>query len=202
LSTNPVYQSIQMALNDAKVEIAGLESSVAEQRRRVAALREKMNVIPEVEARLAGLTRDYDQVKQMHDQLVARLEQERLGTAAVADDVNFSVIEPPSAGFDPISPNRLIVLAAIFVLAIGGAGGVAYLLSMLKPVFSSSKALRDYTELPVLGSVTATRSAAQRLVAKLQLVGFLALGALLVVTYALLVSVREEAAQLAHSLLV
>lgn len=200
LSTNPVYQSIQIALNEIKVEIAGLQSSVDEYRRRVASLRESIDVMPQIEAELAGLVRDYDQVKIIHDQLVGRLEQERLGTAAVANDVNFSVIEPPAADFEPAAPNRLILLAGVFVVAVGGGVGLAYLLSMLNPVFSSTRALREYAELPVLGSITAIRSPAQRLVNRIQLASFCALGLLLFVTFVVFVSLRHDAALLAQNL--
>jgi polysaccharide chain length determinant protein (PEP-CTERM system associated) len=202
VSTNPVYQSIQIALNEIKVEIAGIQSSITEHRRRVADLTAKVDVMPEVEARLAGLVRDYDQVKQIHDQLVGRLEQERLGTAAVTNDVNFSVMEPPVADFNPIAPNRLLILAALFVLSMGGAVGLAYLMNMLRPVFSDSRSLREYAELPVLGSISVVRSPAQRLIRRVHLATFLALGMIFVVTFAALVFLREDAASFAQSLLV
>jgi uncharacterized protein involved in exopolysaccharide biosynthesis len=201
ISTNPVYQSIQIALNEIKVEIAGLQSGIVERRRRVTELQTKVDVMPEIEARLAGLVRDYDQVKIIHDQLVSRLQQERLGTAAVANDVNFSVIEPPVADFNPIAPDRLLLLVGLFAVSVGGAVGLAYLLNMLNPVFSNSRALRAYTELPVLGSITRTRSPAQRLVGRLRLAGFCTLGLLLVAVFVVLVSLRQDAAAFAQTLL-
>lgn len=200
-STNPVYQSIQIALNDIKVEIAGLQSEIAEHQRRVDDLRAKVDIMPDIEARLAGLTRDYDQVKQIHDQLVSRLEQERLGTAAVANDVNFSVIEPPIADLEPSAPNRLLLLIGLFAASLGGGSALAYLIHMLHPVFSESRALRDYTQLPVLGSITAVRQPAERFARRLELTGFFALGVLLFATFVAMLVVRDSAAAFAQQLI-
>jgi hypothetical protein len=201
LSTNPVYQNIQIALNETKVEIAGVQSRIVEHTRRVADLREKVDIMPEVEARLAGLVRDYDQVKTMHDELVSRLEQERLGTAAVADDVNFSVIQPPVADFNPTSPDRLLLLVALFAVSVGGGIAIAVGLSQIKPVFSSTRDLRAYIELPVLGAVRAVRSPAQSLLFKVQIAGLCMLVVLFVASFAVGVMLRDESAALLQSLL-
>jgi polysaccharide chain length determinant protein (PEP-CTERM system associated) len=202
VSTNPVYQEIQTALSQSKVRITGLESRITEHQRRIADLRAKVDIIPEVEARLTALTRDYDQVKIVHDQLVQRLEQERLGTAAVSGDMNFSVIQPPVANFSPTSPNRLLVLAGVFVVAWGAGGGLAYLLTMLRPVFARARALQEFAQLPVLGTVSAMHSPAHRLMRRVQLTAFLTLAGLLVVTFGALVMVREDAAAFAQGILV
>jgi polysaccharide chain length determinant protein (PEP-CTERM system associated) len=200
-STNPVYQEIQTALSQSKIRITGLESRITEHRRRIADLRAKVDIIPEVEARLTSLTRDYDQVKAVHDQLVQRLEQERLGTAAVSGDMNFSIIQPPIADFTPAAPNRLLVLVGVFVAACGAGGGLAYLLTMVRPVFARARALQEFAQLPVLGTVSAMHSPAHRLMRRVQLTVFLSLAALLVVTFGALVMVREEAAAFAHAIL-
>jgi polysaccharide chain length determinant protein (PEP-CTERM system associated) len=202
LSTNPVYQSIQIELNAAKVEIASLESQVAEQQRRVDDLRAKVDVMPEVEARLAGLTRDYDQMKTVHGQLVGRLEQERLGTAAVSDDTNFSVIQPPVADFTPAMPQRLLLLVGVFAAALAGGGGIAYLLTLLRPVFARARALQEFSQLPVLGTVSAMHGPAHRLKRARELIAFCGLGLLLAVTFGVLVMLRQDAAAFAHRLLV
>jgi polysaccharide chain length determinant protein (PEP-CTERM system associated) len=202
LSTNPVYQSIQIELNAAKVKIASLESQIAEQQRRVDDLRAKVDVMPEVEARLAGLTRDYDQMKTVHGELVSRLEQERLGTAAVSDDTNFSVIQPPVADFTPAMPNRLLLLAGVFAAAFAGGGGMAYLMTLVRPVFARARALQEFSQLPVLGAVSAMHGPAHRLQRLREVIAFCALGVLLVVTFGVLVALRQEAAAFAPSLLV
>jgi polysaccharide chain length determinant protein (PEP-CTERM system associated) len=199
LSNSPVYQSIQIALNEAKVEVAAIESQIAEQSRRVADLKAKVDVMPEIEARLTSLTRDYDQMKMVHDELVGRLEQEKLGSAAVSDDVNFSVIQPPVADFTPVMPDRMLFLAFVFFGAVVGGAAVAYLLTLIRPVFARARALQEFAELPVLGTVSAMQSPTYRGLSR-QVVAFVGLAAVLVVTFAALVTVREQAAAFAQRL--
>jgi hypothetical protein len=64
------------------------------------------------------------------------------------------VVDPPSAGFKPTFPNRPLFLIIVLVLGLALGGGTAYLMHMLKPVFSSDRSLADLTGLPVLGVVT------------------------------------------------
>jgi polysaccharide chain length determinant protein (PEP-CTERM system associated) len=201
LSTNPVYQQIQTQLNQTKVRITALQSRIAEHERRIADLRGKVDVIPEVEARLAALTRDYDQVKSVHDQLVQRLQQERLGTAAVSGDMNFSVIQPPVAAFTPTSPNRLLLLLGVFAAAWGAGGGIAYLLSMVRPVFARARELQEFAQLPVIGTVSTMHGPARRLSQRVEVTLFACMAALLVVGFGVLVAVREGAAVLARAML-
>jgi polysaccharide chain length determinant protein (PEP-CTERM system associated) len=201
LSTNPVYQQIQTQLNQSKVSITALESRIAEHQRRIADLQDKVDVIPQVEARLAGLTRDYDQVKGVHDQLVQRLEQERLGTAAVSGDMNFSVIQPPVAAFTPTSPNRLLLLLGVFAATWGAGGGIAYLLTMVRPVFARARELQEFAQLPVIGTVSAMHGPARRLSQRVEVTLFACTAALLVVGFGGLVAVRESAAALARAML-
>lgn len=200
-ATNPVYQQIQSALNAANVEIAEFDSQIAERQQRVNELNDQINVIPRKEAELQGLEREYGELKEIHDELVRRLERERLGTAAVNDDVNFSVLEEPFVGFNPTAPNRTLLNAGVLVLGFGTGGALAYLLALLNPVFSSSRSLRTYTEVPVLGSVAVSRTAAQQRARKLQILGFATSGVVLVGMFVALVAFSGEVARFVQALL-
>ncbi|MCH8133243.1 MAG: hypothetical protein IIA30_11890, partial [Myxococcales bacterium] len=62
-SDNPVFQNIKIKLTTVNVDIATLTAQESNQQRKIAALQDLMDVLPEVEAELSRLTRDYD-VKQ------------------------------------------------------------------------------------------------------------------------------------------
>lgn len=157
VTANPVVQKIQVALNDAEIEIAGLRSQLADKERSVNELRALVNVVPEVEAEYARLNRDYDFYRQQRNEFVARLDKASLGQEAEsADSIKFEIIEPPTAGFTPIKPNRPLLMSAVLLLGIGAGGGLAYLLHMLRPVFYSNQALQNATGYPVLGVVAMT----------------------------------------------
>jgi len=151
---NPVRQNIQLQLNQVEVEIAGLRTQIADRRNNEAQLRKVIDTVPGVEAEYAKLTRDYDVTRTQYNALLERLERARLsGDAEQTGSVKFNIVDPPSASFRPIFPNRPLFLAAVFLLGIGAGGAVAYLIHMIKPVFSSSQSLAEATGLPVLGTV-------------------------------------------------
>ena len=54
-SSNPVYQSIQLALNQTEVEIASLRGELGERQRKVTQLRGLVDTVPEVEAGFSRL---------------------------------------------------------------------------------------------------------------------------------------------------
>lgn len=154
-SANPVYQSIQLALNQAEVEIASLRRELTNHRTRVAESRQSLDTMPQVEAEYARLNRDYDVTKANYTALVERLEKSRLGEeASTSGSVKFDVIEPPNAAFNPISPHRQLLVLAILLAAIGAGGGLAAVLHLFKPVFNSSRELASVTGLHVLGAVS------------------------------------------------
>jgi polysaccharide chain length determinant protein (PEP-CTERM system associated) len=152
---NPVYQSMQLALNQADLEIATLTKQGADHRNRVAELRKALDTMPQVEAQFAQLNRDYDVNKTQFTALLTQLEKAKLGQQAeTSGSVRFEIIEPPNADYKPKSPRRAIIIASVLVLAIAAGAGVAYLRHRLTPVFLSSKALLAVTGTRVLGVVS------------------------------------------------
>jgi polysaccharide chain length determinant protein (PEP-CTERM system associated) len=152
---NPIYQSIQLALNQVDVEIAELRGQIALHERKVGELQRLVNTAPEVEAEYARLNRDYDVTKAQYTALVERLQRTELGQDAQdkASDVRFEVIDPPNAGFSPVTPNRPALVTLVFLLALGLGGATAVGLDRLNPVFNRGRDLHEATDLPVLGEV-------------------------------------------------
>lgn len=191
-SNNPVYQNAQIALNQANVEIAALQAKIADGEAKTKELQDSVNTIPEVEAELARLTRDYANTKALYDKLVAQLERERLVNEG--DDrqvVNFQIIDPPSAPVDPVSPKRLIMLLGVLVLGLGAGSALAYLLNMIKPSFIDAAQLRAVSGLPVLGSVSAAWSGRSQVVRRLEAVAYAGLVMVLVLVGGATVLLRD-----------
>jgi polysaccharide chain length determinant protein (PEP-CTERM system associated) len=156
-SSNPLYQNIQTQLNAVDVELAALRVELANHQRNASSLRALVDTAPEVEAEYARLTRDYDVTRTQYNELLARLERARIsGDAEQTGIVAFNVVDPPTAAFQPTFPNRPLLLTGVLLMSLGLGGGIAYLMHMMRPVFSSERALAELTGLPVLGSVTRT----------------------------------------------
>lgn len=180
LDSNPIYQALQIALNEAHVEVATLEADVRDRAQRLEEIQALIDEVPVVEAELTRLNRDYDVVYEQYQALIRSREVQDL-TRKVSDTerIDFRVIDPPSAPVNPVAPDRLRLLAMVFFGALMAAGGVCYLLAQLKPVFASTKSLREVTGLPVLGAISRAWESRTRTRRRLELTAFAAvLGAL------------------------
>lgn len=183
-ASNPVYQSIQLALNQVEVEIAALRGEVAERNRKVAQLRAMVDTVPQVEAEFARLNRDYEVTREGYRELVDRLQKARLSERADETGVvKFQVVDPPAAGFTPVAPNRIRLLAIVLVAGLGLGGGLAYLLHQLRPVFNNTRILSEVTGLPVLGAVSMTWLERQRMESRLRKLAFGGAATMLVIVF-------------------
>jgi polysaccharide chain length determinant protein (PEP-CTERM system associated) len=159
-ATSPVYQQLRVQLAQAEANVASLGSQLAAQQQRLDELHATASKVPQAEAELAQLNRDYDVIRRNYEQLVSRREAASLGvkmdqSAQLAD---FRVIEPPRVAPKPVFPDRgvLTLLAMFASLAIGVA--VAYGLALLHPTFSSAHALKEFTRRPVIGTISVYQS--------------------------------------------
>ncbi|MFO0447734.1 MAG: XrtA system polysaccharide chain length determinant [Pseudomonadota bacterium] len=152
---NPVYQSIQLAMNEADIKVAELRSEIGQRERRIGELRDLMRSMPAVEAEFAQLNRDYESTRGQHAALVDRLRKAQLGQDAEArSSVRFEVIDPPAAGVEPVAPNRAKLVLAVFLAALLLAAALPYLLNRLRPVLCSARDITDATGLPLLGEIS------------------------------------------------
>jgi polysaccharide chain length determinant protein (PEP-CTERM system associated) len=201
-SSNPVYQSIQLTLNQTDVEIAALRSQLADHRRNEADLRRLVDTAPEVEAQYSRLMRGYDVTKTQYNTLLERLERARLsGDAEQTGVVKFNIVDPPTVSFQPVFPNRPLLMMAVLVAGLGLGAGVAYLMHMMKPVFVGTKSLAELTGLPVLGAVARTWVERQREEIRRGLLRYSALSALLLVLFAVMVMVQQPASRFLRNVL-
>ncbi|MCW7537527.1 Wzz/FepE/Etk N-terminal domain-containing protein [Aquabacterium sp. A7-Y] len=155
-ATNPVFQRIRVALAEAEAKVASLSGQLAAQESRLEQIRSLAGRVPQVEAELAQLNRDYEVIRKNYEQLVARREAASLGvkidqSSQLADF--FRMVEPARVSPGPVFPSRK-VLALLVMLASAAAGLVAaFLMTRLFPSFSDEKALRELSKRPVLGSI-------------------------------------------------
>ncbi|HVM98474.1 MAG TPA: XrtA system polysaccharide chain length determinant [Candidatus Acidoferrales bacterium] len=159
LDINPVYQSLKIQRSRVEVELASLRAELADKQAKVDRLKKMVDVIPQVEAELNRLNRDYDVVKARYAQMLQRWEDLQTGKRVKSgtDQGQFRIINPPFAPLDPAGPPRAMFLVAAFVVSLGVGVGVAFLMNLLRPVFHQSRDLVEYGY-PVLGSITINRS--------------------------------------------
>jgi hypothetical protein len=156
VGVNPVYQTIGVSLAQTEAEMGELRGQIADQERQVADLRARVNTLPDVEAQLVQLNRDYETNRAQHTALLQRLESARISGQAEesADDLKFRVVEPPVVSALPIKPNRPLLLTAVLAAALLGGAAVAVGLHQLKPSYATTTALGKDVKYPILGSIT------------------------------------------------
>jgi len=142
-------------LSEAEANISSLRARTTAYKKKMAQLKKLVDVVPKVEAEMKRLNRDYEVHKENYNELVTRREQAKMTEDADTGNkqVKFRIIEPPRVPTKPFFPNRPLFDAAVLLLALGIGYGLGLLLSMAKPVFYNTKDLREFTGLPVLGSV-------------------------------------------------
>lgn len=188
LNANPVYQQMKIALAESEGKIASLSVRVQEYEKRVAALREMIDTIPEVETELKRLNRDYAVTKQNYEALLARRESAQLAedVEQTGDDVKFRVVDPPHVPANPSGPNRLLLSTGVLFGGLAAGVILALLLSQLWPAIYDRRALRDITGFPVFGAVSRiwTRELLRK--RRLEVMGFATAGLTLLAVYSLI----------------
>lgn len=154
--SNPVFQSIQLQLNQADVEIASLRGALTQHHSKAAELRQRLDSAPQVEAEYAQLTRNDAANRTQYNSLLANYEKARLGEQAdSAGSVRFEIVQPPAASFTPVFPRRVLLLGVTLLAALAAGAAITWLLALMRPVVGTAQSLIKLTGLPVLGVVSA-----------------------------------------------
>ena len=174
VNSNPVYQQLKVSLAEAEANVASLQTRVNEYDARLAGLRQSAKMVPQIEAELAQLNRDYDINKRNYEALVGRRESAEIsGEMEAASGVaDFRLVDPPRVSPQPVAPNRLLLYPIALLAALGGGLIASFAASQIWPTFFDSSSLRHATGLPVLGTVSLVVTDSLRRRERRNLIGF------------------------------
>jgi polysaccharide chain length determinant protein (PEP-CTERM system associated) len=155
-ATSPVYQKLRISLADTEAQVASLRSKLAAQQGQLDRVRSVAGRLPQVEAELAQLNRDYDIIRKNYDLMVARRESATLGVKLDESSqlAEFRIIEPPRVSPSPIFPSRLhlALIAVVASMALGLAAALAS--EFMWPTIDEATSLQLFSGRPVLGTVS------------------------------------------------
>jgi polysaccharide chain length determinant protein (PEP-CTERM system associated) len=156
VAADPMFQQMKLALGNADSQVITLRTRVEEFERRLEELRTTAQLRPQLEAELVQLDRDYNVHKRNYETLVQRRETASLSAEMEAQSgiTQFRVIDPPTLPNSPSAPNRILLVGVAAMLALGAGTALTFLLSQLRPTVGDGRALREFTGLPVLGSIS------------------------------------------------
>ena len=180
LTNNKLYQELTFTLGKANAEVSALSVRVENYKAEVDRLKAAIDTIPDIEAKLAQLDRDYAVNKEKYNSLVSRREAASLSKQAEAgaDKVMFKIIEAPKIPVVPKSPNRPMLLAAVYVLSLVVGVAIAWLLAQLKPTIMDSRSINEKFGYPVIGVVSVVMSDKQKSYERRKLMGFVVIAIL------------------------
>jgi polysaccharide chain length determinant protein (PEP-CTERM system associated) len=173
---NPVYDQVKLRLIEMETQIEDLRQRSATAQAEAAALASKAGEVPQIEAELQKLNRDYNIIKARHNELLARRESARMSRSRddIGQQVQYRMIDPPTVASEPIGPNRKLFLNLVAAGAIAAGLGLAGILVMLDTRFSTLLQLRRFGNVLVLGAITDARAGARQV---RRFAGFMTLGA-------------------------
>ena len=200
---NPVYQELKADVHRARVKIETLKISLMEKEESIERLKKSVDVLPDVEAKLAKLNRDYDITRERYLDLVTRRESARLAqeVGLSGDNIKFRIIDAPRVPLGPSGPNRIFLISMVFLGAIAVGLGWGFLRYLLHPSFIDSSQLRDKIGLPILGSVGLYITDKHRKQRRTQLISFLMVFLLMVVSYGGVLMFHEEGSRLISAII-
>ncbi|HML34161.1 GumC family protein [Sporomusa sphaeroides] len=150
-STNPIHQSLLQTSIQAQAEIA---VAIAQQQAISQVLTESSQEIVRLPAKEQGLVkvaRDANVAQEIYIMLAKRYEEARISEAMEPTDVQ--IIDKAIAPEKPVKPRILlnIVIAAILGLFTGTAA--AFLAEYINKTVRTAEDVKQYLDLPVLGSI-------------------------------------------------
>ncbi len=192
--TNRAVAKIKLDLAQHETDIAFYEGRVSRITRQINNLDRTVAQIPEVEAELTRLNRDYEVLKLKNFELLGRREQARIsGERDIrVDDIKFRVLEPPRVPGSPTGPSRSLLLLVSLFGGIGAGTVFALLLGLLSNAVTDPEQLRESFGLPILGTVSTIDSFKHHSLRLAQTSAFFTGLALLFVTFAGLVMIERE----------
>jgi len=153
--TNPVVQQLTVSMSEAEAAVAALRTRAAEFENQFNELKKGANAVPQIEADLVQLNRDYDVNKKNYETLLARRESAQISgeMESNAGVMDFRIIDPPRVPPTPVAPKRPLLMWLVLAVGVGAGVALTFLMSQVRPVFNDRTMLQEITNLPILGTV-------------------------------------------------
>ncbi len=150
-----MLQQLNVALAEAEADVASMRARVEEYTSRYERMKSLSNAVPQVEAELAQLNRDYQVNQSNYEKLLERRESAKISgdLGSATDLVSFRIIDPPTVSDRPVGPDRGKFFSIVFLGALLAGIGVAFVISQVRPTFHSQASLREISGKPILGSI-------------------------------------------------
>jgi len=189
-SPNPAYTSLISIKAERQANVQALQARKAALQSDISGLIATQADEPAVAGEANRISRDYEVLKGKYDELLKNREEMRLRGEVENERsaFRFEVIDPPTAPRKPAAPNRPLLLIGVLLVGIIAGAGTALAMGQFRSSFATADKLERALDLPVIGTVSRSRTSEGRRVEQAQTRKFwMAGGALAAVCLLLLV---------------
>jgi len=153
--TDPQLVQLELQLKDIELSMAQIKKEKEEAKKQIETYQHWIAVAPTREAEWGGLTRDYQQLNEHYQSLVASnlsaasmetLERKQKGS-------QFKVLDPARLPEKPYSPDFKKILLLSLIAGLGLAGAIAFFLEFTDSSFKEAHDLENYLKLPIVCSI-------------------------------------------------
>lgn len=156
IKSSDLYQELNIMLSSSNSEIAAINARIDEYRSKLEEMKALVNVMPEIEARMTSLVRNYEILKETYDNLVERRTSAQISREAeqTGSEFQFNIIDPPRVPLTPVSPDRLLLASLVIIIGVFGGIALAWVYEQLKPTYYQQQEILDDFDIPVYGGVS------------------------------------------------
>lgn len=149
------FRQVKGQIAATNSEIAGLKRDSASIRGKIAVLQAKVAQIPRHEQDLVALSRDYDNLKKMYDDLLTKKTNAKISEELEMRQRGdrFQILDPANLPQEPFKPKKRKLFLLGFLLASGLAFGGAFTLEWMDPTLRTRRDFRHFFDLKVLACI-------------------------------------------------
>ena len=181
-------EQLKVSLAQAEASVASLRARVADYSARYNQLRDMAKRMPELEAQLAQLNRDYEINKKNYEDLIKRRESVNISEdmQSVEGVADFRIVDPPRVALKSIAAWKLLLVS--IAAALGAGIGVMFLAKAVRARFFDTAQLHAVAGLPILGVVSLVGSDESRLASRKRMSSFVGTAGALLCVYVAVVA--------------
>jgi uncharacterized protein involved in exopolysaccharide biosynthesis len=167
---NPAYISLRTQIVVTDMDIKRLSEERKRVRESLEEVQKKIENAPLVEKQYYELTRNYENAKQKHGEIVSKLMEARIaqGMEETQMGEKFSITDPAHLPEKPYKPNRILIVLLGFVLALGFSGGAAAVQEGLDQSVRTADQITSITGVPVFSTISLAESDLERRVRRIK----------------------------------
>jgi len=153
---NPAYINLMTRIAAMELEIESLLEERRKIEQRMGEYESRLERAPLVEKEYLELTRDYENAKRKHSEIVSKLLTARIsqGMEQTQRGERFTIAEPAQLPEKPFKPNRIAIILLGFVLALGAGVGFAAVREAVDRSVKTADELNSITGVPVFSVIS------------------------------------------------